>query len=226
MRRVSNYLWGVALIVLGVLWGLNALDVVNLHLYPGWWTLFIIVPCLIGLCDGRGDTKTWNLIGLLIGVFLQLSALGALSFDLVVQLIIPIVLIVAGGGIILHAVSSKQPMERRSKRGEAKFKSALVERKMNFDGQEFSGCTLDATLGGVKCDLRRAKIAKNAKIRANAVFGGIIIYVPHDVEIKVVNAGVMLGGVEDNRKYYADTMKATLNIEAHCFFGGIEIKNA
>lgn len=52
MKKVSTWLWGIVLIALGVIWGGNVLGIINVDLFfPGWWTLFIIVPCFISLFD-------------------------------------------------------------------------------------------------------------------------------------------------------------------------------
>ncbi len=81
MKRSTKILWGVALVAIGVLYGLKALSLINFTLFfDGWWTLFLIVPCLIGLITER--EKLGNLIGLLLGVFLLLCCQDVLSFDL------------------------------------------------------------------------------------------------------------------------------------------------
>ena len=50
MNKTSNILWGIVLIVLGLIFGLNALDITHIDIFfNGWWTLFIIVPCCIDL---------------------------------------------------------------------------------------------------------------------------------------------------------------------------------
>ena len=71
MKKLSKILWGIALIVIGGIFALNAFGVTDIQLFfDGWWTLFIIVPCCIGIFSER--EKTGNIIGLLIGVFLLL----------------------------------------------------------------------------------------------------------------------------------------------------------
>ena len=85
MNRVSNYLWGLVLIVLGVIFGLNALDITDIDIFfDGWWTLFIIVPTFIGLFKEKD--KTGNLIGLEIGICLHLGCQDYISFDLILKL--------------------------------------------------------------------------------------------------------------------------------------------
>ena len=58
MRTFKNILWGLVLIVLGILLGGKALGLWNINVFfKGWWTLFIIVPSFIGLFDEDDKTK-------------------------------------------------------------------------------------------------------------------------------------------------------------------------
>ena len=54
MKSFGNVLWGIVLIVVGLIIGGNALGITNINIFfDGWWTLFIIVPCFIGLFKER-----------------------------------------------------------------------------------------------------------------------------------------------------------------------------
>ena len=72
MKRTNQILWGVVLVLAGLVLACNALGLTEIDLFfDGWWTLFIIVPCGIGLLSGKEITG--NLIGLGIGVALLLA---------------------------------------------------------------------------------------------------------------------------------------------------------
>lgn len=63
MNNFSKILWGIVLVALGVVIGLNALDIVHINFFfRGWWTLLIIIPCLIDLFNTKGDGKTGDLV--------------------------------------------------------------------------------------------------------------------------------------------------------------------
>ena len=50
MKKIGNILWGVVLIIIGLIIGGNALGITHINIFfNGWWTLFIIIPCFIGL---------------------------------------------------------------------------------------------------------------------------------------------------------------------------------
>ena len=95
MKQIGNILWGIVLITIGVIFGLNALEITSINVFfEGWWTLFIIVPCFIGLI--KDNDKTGNLIGLLIGVVLLLCSRNIISFSLIWKLIVPTILVIIG----------------------------------------------------------------------------------------------------------------------------------
>ena len=81
MKNISRILWGIVFILVGGILALNLFGITDIDIFfDGWWTLFIIVPCFVGIFSER--EKTGNIIGLLIGVFLLLSCQGIISFDL------------------------------------------------------------------------------------------------------------------------------------------------
>lgn len=76
MKKASGWLWGGVLVILGVILGINALGIAKIDIFfPGWWTLFIIVPCLISLFTS--EHKGGALFGLLLGVALLLGSWGS-----------------------------------------------------------------------------------------------------------------------------------------------------
>ena len=88
MKKLSRILWGMALVALGVIWGINTLGIADINVFfKGWWTLFIIIPCLAGLITG--NDRTGNLFFLFVGVGLLLASQGVFSFSLFWKLLLP-----------------------------------------------------------------------------------------------------------------------------------------
>ncbi len=81
MKKMESWLWGGVLVAVGVILAVNALGLARINIFfPGWWTLFIIVPCLIGLLT---EKRKWGkLMGLIFGICLLLSCLDVISFSL------------------------------------------------------------------------------------------------------------------------------------------------
>lgn len=227
MKKISKILWGIALIAIGGIFALNAFGITDIEVFfDGWWTLFIIVPCFIGIFSER--EKTGNIIGLLIGVFLLLCCQNVLGFDMLWKLAIPAIIVIIGLKLIFNAIfgdkATKMIVESRQNGNDVKTGCATFSgQDMNFDGENFDGAEISAIFGGVKCDLRHAIIEKDCAITASAIFGGIDIYVPDNVNVKISSNSIFGGVSEKKHRPYMENA-VTLYINATCIFGGAEIK--
>lgn len=225
MNKMSNLLWGILLIVIGVIFGLNALDITDINVFfDGWWTLFIIVPSFINLF--KEEEKTGNIIGIIIGVCLLLACQDVITFEIIWKLAIPFILVMIGLSFIFKDTINnkvKQEIKKLNKNTDNEYFAAFGGQTVDFKDEKFDGCSLNAIFGGVKCDLKDAVIEDNAVINASSIFGGITIYVPNDVKVKVTSTPIF-GGVSDERKKKNKDADKTIYINATCLFGGVEIK--
>lgn len=226
MNKISNVLWGIVLIGIGAIFGLNALEITNIDIFfNGWWTLFIIVPCFIDLF--KDEQKTGNIIGLIIGICLLLACQDILDFKLIWKLMIPFILVMIGLSLIFKDVINgkvKNTIKKLNKNNSNKeYYATFGGQNLNFSNEEFNGCDLTAVFGGIKCDLKDAIIKEDTVINTSAIFGGVTIYVPKNVNVKIVSTPIF-GGVSNEIKEKAKDAKVTLYINATCMFGGIEIK--
>lgn len=227
MKNIGSILWGLVLIVIGLIIGGNALEITNINIFfDGWWTLIIIIPCFIGLFKER--EKTGNIIGLLIGVALLLACQDLLEFDLIWKLLFPTILVIIGLSIIFKdviggKVSKEIKKLNENKTGENEYCATFSEQNIKFDGEQFKGTNLTAVFGGIKCDLRDAIIEEDVVINTSSIFGGIDIYVPENVKVKVKSSSIF-GGVSDEKKHSNNSESHTIYINSTCVFGGVEIK--
>lgn len=227
MKKMNSVLWGVVLIAIGVIFGLNALEIADINIFfDGWWTLFIIVPCFIDLFTEQ--EKTGNIIGLIIGVCLLLCCQGILNFSLVIKLIVPIVLVIIGLSMIFKDTLKTKIREDIRKLNKKNFNgreycSTFGRQDVDYSNEEFKCCELTAVFGGLKCDLKDAIIEENCVINTSVIFGGITIYTPENVNVKIVSTPVF-GGVSDQRRVKNKDSKITIYINATCVFGGVEVK--
>ena len=226
MKKLNGILWGAALIALGVIWVLNSINVININLFfDGWWTLFIIVPCAIGLVTDRD--KFGNLAGLCLGIILLLCCRGILKFSYIWKLFIPLIIVLIGIKIIVSNVICRNYSDtvkriksenNLNKSGTAVFSGS----QLNFTGEKFSYTALAAVFGGVQCDLRNAVIEDDCVIDAKAIFGGREIYVPKNLNVKVCSSSVF-GGASDDTGRKPQENCHTLYVNATAVFGGVEI---
>ena len=220
MKNCKNIILGIILIVVGVWFGLYATGVVKVNLlFDGWWTLFIIVPSFLGLFDEDG--RTGSLIGLFVGVLLLLSCQDVLNFDIVLKLIVPCVLIVTGLSFIFKGKIKTKNIENVKTVGGTNYNATFSGQNLDFSKEEFTGTKLDAVFGGIKCDLRNAIINDDVVIEASAIFGGITILAPKDVNVKITSTSIF-GGVDGKSKM--DKPGKTIYVNATCLFGGVDVK--
>lgn len=226
MKKATSILWGIILVALGVIFGLNALEITNIDIFfDGWWTLLIIIPCVIGLF--KSGNKTGNIAGIIAGVVLLLCCRGILDFDTVWKLIVPVLIITFGFKLIFgNKLGNKadmilKNMNANGKKPQSDF-AIFSGHDISYDGEVFEGADLVSVFGNVQCDLRNAVFEKDCAIRVNTLFGGVDIFVPENVKVKVSTSSIF-GGVDNKAKRTGDNA-VTLYITGVCIFGGVDIQ--
>lgn len=228
MKKFGNILWGLVFILIGGIIACNSLGLTNINLFfDGWWTLFIIVPCFIGIF--KDNEKTGNIIGLLIGLALLLACQDILDFGMIWKLIFPGILIAIGLSLIFKDVFNGKVNKEikklnKTSANQDEYCATFGGQDVKFDGEEFKGVNLTAVFGGVKCDLRNSIINEDVVINTSSVFGGIEIFVPDNVKVKIKSTPIFGGVSNDKKKYNTNQDSHTIYINATCVFGGVDIK--
>lgn len=227
MRKIGNTLWGIVLVIIGVILTLNALDITNINIFfNGWWTLLIIIPSAIELI--ARENKFWSAVWLIIGILLLLACRDILDFDLIWKLTIPVLLILIGINLIFK---DKIDRKMEKKRKELKEKGQQMEEycatfgeiKEDFSNQEFNGANVTAVFGSVDLDLRKAVISEDKFVKTSAIFGGIEILTPENVNIKVKSVPIF-GATSNKTGRKFDEKLPTIYVDSFCMFGGVDIK--
>ena len=228
MKNTSNLIWGLLFILIGLFIGLNTLDIVSFNIFfDGWWTLIIIIPCLIGLINK--EDKTGDIIGLLIGVALLLNAQGIISFDIIWKLAAPLILVIIGLSIILKGNKDSKTnvvIKKINSNDNEKTSvcSTFSSQNIKLNKEKINNLELNAIFGGIEYDLRNGVIKEDIVINVTAIFGGIDIIVPDDVNVKIKSTSIF-GGASNKKQLMDDKEKKhTIYINASCVFGGVDIK--
>ena len=236
MKKFGNVLWGIVLIIIGLIIGGNALGITNINIFfDGWWTLFIIVPCftifllllLLPIAMYTGF-KFIGIIGLLIGIALLLGCQDILDFDLIWKLAFPAILVIVGISMIFKdAIGSKVNEEikklNKDRNNISECCATFSSQNVKIENEKFTGADITAIFGGVKYDLKNAIIDSDVVINASCTFGGIEIYVPSNVKIKIKSTSIF-GGVENKSNTQVDENSHTIYINGTALFGGVDIK--
>ena len=222
MKNFNKYIWGLLFIIIGVVVLLNSLGVATINLFfDGWWTLFIIVPSIIGLIND--EDKSGNIVGLLIGILLFLSARDILDFGMLLKLIFPLVLITIGICIIFkETIKSKISRKVNEKTdGLENIVATFSNQKIKIE-KKFDGSIIDAIFGGVTLDLREATLDNETIIKANAIFGSVAIKLPKNVSVELKSTPIF-GSVNNSYKNDKESKKIVY-IDSLALFGGVDIK--
>ena len=223
MKQLSRILWGVALVALGVILGLNVMGVTDIDIFfDGWWSLFLILPGFFGLLTEKD--KMGNLILLLLGVGLLLGAQDAIGYDKVWKLALIATLILIGLRMVFRGSRKKKEKRPPVTDGKRNCVNAVFgAQDLDYSGREFEGLELNTVFGGIECDLRRAIFTKDVVIKTNAVFGGIDVLLPENVNVQLSSTSIF-GGMEDQRRTSHVEDAITVFVEGNCVFGGVDIK--
>jgi predicted membrane protein len=178
--------------------------------------------------------RTGSTVGFIIGIMLLAQYYVDFNFNLW-KLIVPAILILIGLQIMFQNVFHKTPKyfeqnvnfngnQGQTYTGGAKsdYSAIFASNRVNVT-DTFIGTSLNAVFGGIVLDLRNAQIPGDVTINAQAIFGGIDIYVPAGVKVKVSNVPVF-GGVSNKTMQSNDPSAPTIYLNSTCMFGGIDIK--
>ncbi len=222
-NRIGNILFGIAFIAAGVLFAGNALNLWHFTLFfNGWWTLFIIVPCVISLI--KSGFRPIPLIGLFIGALLLLTAQGVIDGRTASRLTIPAILVIIGICILCQSLFGRGARKApKVKDGMPDYTAIFGSVEELYPAAPFYGASMSGIFGGAKLDLTHAVIESDVTIQSLAVFGSTELIVPPNVNVKVSSIPIF-GGTSN--KSHAPLMAGapTIYVNSTCIFGGMDIK--
>ncbi len=223
MDKLNRILWGLVFIVFGVIIALNVFNIIDFNIFfRGWWLVFIIVPCFIGLFDNTNESKMGNIVGLVIGVLLLLMCNNLIRFDIIIKLFIPAIFVIIGLYLILGSSINSKVKEKINSTNKDNLESIVATfAEKNEKPNKFNGAKVDAIFGSVYLDLSESSIKNESVIVATGIFGSVNIKVPEDVEVKIKSTPIF-GGVSNKSK--GKNEKKIIYIEAYAVFGSVDIK--
>lgn len=218
-EKLKKIFLAITLIILGIIVGLNSLEITSINIFfDGWWTLIIIIPSLIGVID---DKDTGSLVMLLVGILLLLNARGIFVLNVLWKLIIPIILVFMGINVLRNDVFSKSAKKLENVNKKAVY-TASFSTKNNVVKEDIEALSVEAIFGENTIDLRNIEIKEDIYIKALAMFGEVKIITPKDQSIKL-KANKFFGSVQNNNKNIVDENKKIININASAIFGEVDI---
>ena len=222
--KYNHSLWGVILILCGIGFAGNAFGLWHFSVFfRGWWTLFIIVPCVVTVAQkGFEPLPT---AGLIIGLLFLLSAWNILPSGIVFKLFFPIALVLVGCNILFKDTAQRKHFKDTNTAyhtDSPEYNAIFGSQKITCNNEVFTGATLNSIFGGIDMDIRTAYLQEDIVVNCTTVFGGIDILVPANINVQV--SSVPIFGSVSNHVKNRNPGSPTIFINATCMFGGIDIK--
>jgi predicted membrane protein len=222
-----RFVLGMGIVLIGMLFLLGNLDIIDSHDYFRFWPAILIVLGIAYLFQSQqGSGRVWGIILIFIGSAMVLDRLYFINFH--VWDYWPLILIFAGIMMILKASSRQksQPFTQSEVANANSYINAtaiLGGFKQSNNSQDFRGGNLTAIMGGLEIDLRNASIKGEAVFDIFAMMGGVEMRVPEDWLV-VIEGFPFMGGYE-NKTYTPKEATKRLVIKGTAVMGGVEIKN-
>jgi predicted membrane protein len=251
----GRIIWGGILILLGLIYALDAFGVLSAGDILRYWPLILIGIGATKISQARvSSQRTAGFILVAIGGVFLLRSLHLVWFHS--RDVWPAVFLLVGGFLVWQALTRRQPpaagegeknpgervlenareglaASRDGRDGRVELGSVLNEFAFMGGGdrvvraQDFRGGDITAIMGGFGIDLRGAAIAgDSATINIFTLWGGVDLKVPEDWNVAV--SGVPLLGVFTNSAHslrQGDPAAKTLVVKGVAIMGGVEVKN-
>lgn len=220
MKKANGVLVGVLFIVVGLLYACSALDIFDFSIFfPGWWTLFIIVPCLYALTR-KNEEKTGPVIGLIIGICFLINAQ---DFDFHIDfwpMAVAVLCIVIGWKMIA-------PQKKKEHKQVDYTEYTYTTGNATGDINNTVGTNADTTYtdgnAGTSSDntfTGGTYAGGNGYINASAIFGGKDIRVDNEC-FTGADINVIMGAIDLNLKNAIISEDVYVNVSA--IMGGVDI---
>ncbi len=221
----SRLVLGTIIIILGVLFTLDNLGIIEVGNYVKFWPLAVIAfGMAIMLESSKAAGRFAGGVVILAGVLILLNNIGIIRFR--IWDFWPIILILLGISIIWRGYERARYADADVDPSSTVSAIAIlggVERTCN--SLNFRGGEITAIMGGCEIDLRQADMqGEEAVVHTFAMWGGIELRVPEDWTV-TVQAFPILGGFEQKTRAPLEGPRKHLIIKGFAIMGGVEIHN-
>lgn len=231
MNKTSKIVSGIALLLFGIGWTLEIAGIIDIS-FKGWWTVFIIIPCLASFFSY--ENKGSSLAGVGFGILLLLATRGTIAWDDFWKYVICMLAIIWGISLILNrkgffsSISEKNSVKEfkhinQDGRNICQINTSFGKQNFDFSGQKFEGANVKTNFGFVSIDLRNSTVLDGSVINIDCHFGGMEIRVGKGIVVKhsVENS---FAGIENNCCSVSEEGDKVVYLTGNCQFGGIEVK--
>ena len=189
-------------------------------LFPGWWSLIVIIPSLGSLLFQ--SNKGLSLYTLITGIVILITCNGIIDIKKCFTILVCLGIIFIGINIVKTTL--KIPNKKDSNTKFVPFYYAFLGSTEEKVENKFSGGNTKVVFGYLSLDLRNTKIEKNSTLKVLSVFGETEIFLPENVEV-ITSSSNNLGGAENLRKTDTTSKKNNkIYIETLSILGNTRIR--
>ena len=226
----SQVVLGLLVIVVGLLFLLDNLDILDTRRAVSFWPMLVIIVGTVKLCDTQ--TRGGQVVGagfVVFGVALMLDRMGVIDFNW--RVLWPLFFIGFGIYTLYKARAGRRMVLIDGVKGEQDLGGeGVVNVTAILGGFErrvftpnFRGGEITAVMGGCSLDLRSSSIQGEAVINVFAFWGGVTLKCPPDWSV-VLEGTPIMGGFEEKTIAPPDNSKRLI-VRGYAIMGGVEIRN-
>src|SRR5262245_49272065 len=197
-RVTPQVVLGLLVIVVGVLFTLDNLEVLDAGDYLRYWPAGLVLVGVLKLWQAVRSGQGWfgGVIFTALGGWMLVSRIVYIRLD--VRDVWPMLLVMLGGYMVWRGFGGGRRAPYGDSASQLSGVAIMGGVSRRITSQTFVGGELTAVMGGCEIDLRQASIAPGteASIEVFAFWGGIEIRVPEDWTV-TANAIPLMGGIED-----------------------------
>ncbi len=209
---------GLFLVVIGTLFLLRNLDIIDLPWYFYTWQMLLIA---IGAFNFLTGNRSAGFIITGIGLVFLLPKIA--DFDL--KDFWPVILIIIGFSFFLRNRTKGSYLGSENRLDVIDEMAFLGGGEKIFTSQALQGGKVSATFGGLDLDLRKCQLASGPQVLDVSVFaGGIDLKVPESWVVKSEITPIA-GGYSDKRAQSPVNNERLLILKGSIIFGGVEVSS-
>jgi predicted membrane protein len=230
-RTSTQFIVGAAIIVLGILFLLDNLGIMDARYVIHLWPVLLIIIGVLKIIQSR-SSSSWIIGAILVflGTVWTLHRLDIIYYDL--HHWWPVLLIIIGIGLLSkawtgfhHSAILSGSRDSNNSESTVNLLAFMGGNHIKNVSKDFQGGEATAVMGGIEMDLRQASMNGEAVLNIFTFWGGIDIKVPTDWTV-ILKGVPLLGGFTDKTMPPPpDTPSKRFVIKGYTIMGGVEIKN-
>ena len=190
--------------------------------FPGWWTLFLLVPAVFSFFED--GLHFGNSLVFLLGAYLLCSANDWISFRLTWGMIVAVALILHGcrmiiGDSFLKLRHGDSLLHEEDTRRDLRSATYFGNKRVHAKGIVYS-VKAESVFGSQVIDLADADLRECSYVKLEAVFGSIDLLVSDQIHYRVKSENIF----GNTRVEHHPEGSQDLSVDVSCVFGTVNLR--